>query len=195
MYHSTAQDTQCTERFMELSLLTHRAGQIPGGQILITYLDNEIRLLPDITFTCPTVITSLALGIDVRRETINCNQYPSVLLMQATYYQDYEDDDIYEHLLTEQTIYYTPDNVSTNGVYNYPLDPPISVNVGDILGIRAPNDGASAVRIYYMLIDGLGYKTYAFTFKQRGENWGIISEHLILVYPTAGKLCILVFCC
>ena len=61
-------------------------------------------------------------------------EYPSVILVrpmsaEANGYT----------LLTEQTIYYTTDNVSTNGVYNYPLDPPISVDVGDILGVRAPD--------------------------------------------------------
>ena len=181
MVLSIAQDTQCTERFMELSLLTYRAGQIPDGERLMTHLDNEIRLLPNITFTCPTVITSLALGIDVRRETGNHNQYPSVVLVRST-------DDIEGYrLLTEQTIYYTPDNVSTNGVYNYPLDPPISVNVGDILGIRAPGqEPGSAVRIYYELVSNLNYITI--TVKDQNIGNSISSEQLVLVYPIPGNM-------
>ena len=167
---------------MELSLLTYRAGQIPGGQILTTYLDNEIRLLPDITFTCSTVITSLALGIDVRSET-EYNQYPSVLLVQPTH-----DVNGYT-LLTEQTIYYTPDNVSTNGVYNYPLDPPISVNVSDILGVRAPRQGDSVVRIYYEYIANINYETQGFSITS-DLSWQLDSKYynqLVLVYPIAGK--------
>ena len=183
---SLAQDTQCTERFMELSLLTYRAGQIPDGEKLSTRrLRNEIRLLPDITFTCPTVITSLALGIDVRAG--NRNQYPSVLLVQPIY----DDGEIDGYtLLTEQTIYYTTDNVSTNGVYNYPLDPPISVGVGDILGIRAPRQGGSVVRIYYIRMPGLDYETIVAELSDDGdlEQMGNpISDQLVLVYPIAGK--------
>ena len=145
---------------MELSLLTYRAGQIPGGpgQIpggpglrLNTHLDNEIRLLPDITFTCPTVITSLALGIDVRREGTRRNQYPSVLRVRPRY-NETNNEVIGYTLLTEQTIYYTPDNVSTNGVYNYPLDPPISVNIGDILGARAPGQRDSMLLLVLPLL-------------------------------------------
>ena len=162
---------------MELSLLTYRAGQIPGGQILTTYLDNEIRLLPDITFTCPTVITSLALGIEVIRETANRNQYPSVLVVRPA-------SNGYT-LLTEQTIYYTPDNVSNNGVYNYPLDPPISVNVGDILGVRAPGQRESAVRIYYVVENGLDYETRKF-LNELSQEGIITSGDLVLVYPIAG---------
>ena len=162
---------------MELSLLTYRAGQIPDGERLRTHLDDEIRLLPDITFTCPTVITSLALGIDVRREKYDRNEYPSVLVVRltATGYT----------LLTEQTIYYTPDNVSTNGVYNYPLDPPISVNVGDTLGIRAPGDDESIVRIYYVFETGLDYET-KILIGGLNQPGSITSEHLVLLYPTAG---------
>ena len=181
MVLSIAQDTQCAERFMELSLLTYRAGQIPGGQILTTNLDNEIRLLPDITFTCPTVITSLALGIDVIRETANRNQYSSVLVVRPA-------SNGYT-LLTEQTIYYTPDNVSTNGVYNYPLDPPISVNVGDILGVRAPRQGDGVVRIYYQYIANINYETQGFSITS-DLSWQLSSKYnnqLVLVYPIAGK--------
>ena len=162
---------------MELSLLTYRAGQIPDGDRLRTRLDNEIRLLPDITFTCPTVITSLALGIDVRSNSF-ANRYPSVLVVRPA-------SNGYT-LLTEQTIYYTPNNVSTNGVYNYPLDPPILVNVGDILGIRAPNDGASAVRIYYTNENGLRYETR--TLDDFDEDGNTDFEELILVYPIVGMV-------
>ena len=168
---------------MELSLLTYRAGQIPGGEKLMTNLWQEIRLLLDITFTCPTVITSLALGIEVFREDNNRNQYPSVLVVRPA-------SNGYT-LLTEQTISYTPDNISTNGVHNYPLDPPISVNVGDILGVRAPRRRNSAVIIYYALENGLDYQTWIFINnlneldnKQLGYG---ITDNLVLAYPITGE--------
>ena len=179
---SIAQDTQCTERFMELSLLTYRAGQIPDGERQGTRLDDEIRLLPDITFTCPTVITSLALGINVRRDRDH-EQFPSILLVKPTYN---ESDVIGYTLLTEQTIYYTSDNFSTNGVYNYPLDPPISVNVSDILGIRAPRLGDTAVRIYYVSLPELGYITTVLDSNNL-DQVGSENNDLVLVYPIAGN--------
>ena len=169
---------------MELSLLAYRAGQIPGGPglRLNTCLDNEIRLLPDITFTCPTVITSLALGIDVRREGTRHNQYPSVLSVWPRY-NETNNEVIGYTLLTEQTIYYTPDNVITNGVYNYPLDPPISVNVGDILGIRVPRQRDSIIRIYYMSLPELGYITTELGGNILDQVGSEMLNDLVLVYP------------
>ena len=174
---------------MELSLLTYRAGQIPGGPglRLNTHLNNEIRLLPDITFTCPTVITSLALGIDVRREGTRRNQYPSVLRVRLRY-NETNNKVIGYTLLTEQTIYYTPDNVSTNGVYNYPLDPPISVNVGDILGVRAPRQRDSIIRIYYVSLPELGYITTRLDRNNLDQVGSETLNDLVLVYPIIGNI-------
>ena len=172
---------------MELSLLTYRAGQIhePDRLRLTTRLNSEIRLLPDITFTCPIVITSLALGIDVRRESSSRKQFPSILLVKPTYN---ESDVIGYTLLTEQTIYYTPDNFSTNGIYNHLLDPPISVNVGDILGVRAPKQIDSIVRIYYEDISDLGYETRTLPIDDFNNGQGnAYYQHLVLVYPIVGK--------
>ena len=174
---------------MELSLLTYRVGQIPGGPglRLNTRLNNEIRLLPDITFTCPTVITSLALGIDVRREGTRRNQYPSVLRVQLRY-NETNNKVIGYTLLTEQTIYYTPDNVSTNGVYNYPLDPPISVNVSDILGVRAPRQRDSIIRIYYVSLPELGYITTRLDRNNLDQVGSETLNDLVLVYPIIGNI-------
>ena len=185
-YVSVAQEQQCTERFMELSLLTHRAGQIPGGERLTTRISNQFRILSDITFTCPTVITSLVLGIDVRIKTDSRNQYPSVLLLRPT-------SNGYT-LLTEQTIFYGTNNISTNGVYNYPLDPPISVDDGNILGVRAPRHQDSVVRVYSETIMDLNYETRLISLSNNiSQTIGTQQlNRLVLVYPIVGKLIMMI---
>ena len=178
---------------MELSLLTHRAGQIPGGERMYTNLSNEIRLLPDITFTCPTVITSLALGIEVRDKNDIRNRYPSVLLARPIY--NSTKNTIGYTVEDEQAICYTPDNVSTNGMYNYPLDPPISVNVGDIVGVRAPMQEESVVLMYYDQMNRPDYITKKMGNSTDNENEEMMTEQLVmmmeqlvLLYPIVGEL-------
>ena len=167
----------CTERFMELSLLKYRAGQISSGvSSSIGVLDPQVRLLTDIEFTCPTVITNVLLGINVLTVTDTRNTYPSILLVRrlGTHYT----------VLAEQTIYYTTENVSTNGVYNYSLNHTISVNAGDILGIRV-NSHSEAVTIHYE--KGVTYHSQRILNLGNANIISSISDELVLVYPIAGK--------
>ena len=156
---------------MELSLLTHRAEQISGSSRSRTFLESEMRLLTDIVFKCPTIITNVLLGINVVFSTNNRNQYPSIILVR-------EIDGNYT-VLAEQTIYYTTENVSTNGVYNYSLNPPISVDIKDILGIRAPESSTAVVRVHY---DTGTYNTVSLNDITNTN----ITDQLVLVYPYEG---------
>uniref|UniRef100_A0A1X7SV14 CUB domain-containing protein n=1 Tax=Amphimedon queenslandica TaxID=400682 RepID=A0A1X7SV14_AMPQE len=180
---SLLKDTeQCTERFMELPLVTYRAQRI--GMNLPEYYagDNTLRVLEEYQFNCSsTNITSLILGINIREVSRSGTLYPSVQVFRPN-----------GSLVTgsERTIYYSTSNVSTSGVFEYPLNPPIPVMSGDLLAVSQPPLEASVVRIYY--ISELKFSS--------SQNISIgsstvnlndsIDTQLILVYPVTDGYCV-----
>ena len=166
---------------MDLSLLTHRAGQIRDSLPTLkeSHLANELRLLVDIEFTCPTTITNILLGANVLTVINSRNQYPSILLVRET-------SNRYT-VQAEQTIYYTTENISTNGVYNYSLNPPMSVSELDIIAIQAPEDSRAAVTIHYT--DAM-YNTVSMDPdpNDNGRDDIIYDNQLVLAYPIAGNI-------
>ena len=88
---------------------------------------------------------------------------------------------------SERTIYYSTSNVSTSGVYEYPLNPPIPVMSGDLLAISQPEEGDSVVRVYY--ISGISFHSSQQSFGSSNINLSIspTTNQLILVYPVTGK--------
>ena len=171
---------QCTERFMELPLVTYRAQRIGTMDLSEYYVgDNTLRVLQEYQFNCSsTNIASLILGVNTREATNNRNLYPSVQVFRPN-----------GSLVTgsERTIYYSTSNVSTSGVFKYPLNPPIPVMSGDLLVVSQPFLEASVVRIYY--INGFKFSS--------SQNFSIgssivnlndsVDNQLILVYPVTGK--------
>ena len=148
---------------MELSLLSRRAGQIPQTEEQVpssgAILPQNIIQLTGIQFTCPTVIRNVLLGINVLTKDNGRDQYPSIIVQRHNG-NEYD---------TEWTIYYTTENVSTSGVYNYSLNPPMSVDDGDILGVKIPHN--TVITIYTV----------------RPNNNGDNDDEVVLIYPLAGK--------
>ena len=172
---------QCTERFMELSLMTYRAQRIGTMNLPETFVgDNTLRVLQEYQFNCSsTNITSLILGINIREATNSRILFPSVQVFRPN-----------GSLVTgsERTIYYSTSNVSTSGVFEYPLNPPIPVMSGDLLAVSQPLLEASVVRVYY--ISGLSFNS----FQDILIGSSIVNlkdsptmNQLILVYPVTGK--------
>ena len=182
-------EQQCTERFMELELVTHRAQRIGIGANG-TRLSDTIRILEEYQFNCTsTNITSVILGIDVR--TVRASQpnrrdrFPSIQLWRpnpGSPGQYLVDTD------SERFIYYSTSNISTNGVFEYPLNPPISVNSGDLLAISQPTEGESVVRVYY--IDGINFQSHGESFgtTSTGLSGTLHTDQLVLVYPITGTI-------
>ena len=176
---------QCTERFMELPLVTYRAQRI--GMNLPEYYvgSNTLIVLQEYQFNCSsTNITSLILGINIRRATSSRNLYPSVQVFRPNGASNKYS------LVTgsERTIYYSISNVSTTGVFEYPLNPPIPVMSGDLLAVSQPLLEASAVRINY--VNGLKFSSSQNIFNGSSTvnlNDLPTSDELILVYPVTGK--------
>ena len=96
----------------------------------------------------------------------------------------------YYHVLgSERTIYYSTNNVSTNGVFEYPLDPPIPVQSGYILAISQPPQGNSIFRVYYIQ-NVVNFDNYIVPFGSIFANLSgsPITSDLVLVYPITGGL-------
>ena len=171
---------QCTEKFMELPLVTYgaqRIGIYPSQDFVSS---NTLRVLTEYQFNCSsTNITSLMLGINIREVSRSGTLYPSVQVFRPN-----------GSLVTgsERTIYYSTSNVSTSGVFEYPLNPPILVMSGDLLAVSQPEQANSAVRIRY--ITG-----FSFSSSQNiligssfvNLNGSSITNQLILVHPVTGK--------
>jgi hypothetical protein len=89
-------------------------------------------------------------------------------------------------------IYYSTSNVSTSGVFEYPLNPPITANSGDILAVSQPNDGNSIVKVFYIEESGIPFKSQALQLGTISHNLetSIINDELILVYPKTDVNCI-----
>ena len=179
-------EQQCTERFMELELVTYRAQQIGIGANGTT-LSDTIRILEEYQFNCTsTNITSVILGIDVRTVVSGSRyRFPSIQLLRpnpGSPGQYLVDTD------SERFIYYSTSNISTNGVFEYPLNPPISVNSGDLLAISQPTDGESVVRVYY--IDGINFQSREDSFGTTSTDLSgtLHTDQLVLVYPITGTI-------
>ena len=179
-------EQQCTERFMELELVTYRAQRIGIGASGTT-LSDTIRILEEYQFNCTsTNITSVILGIDVRTVVSGSHyRFPSIQLLRpnpGSPGQYLVDTD------SERFIYYSTSNISTNGVFEYPLNPPISVNSGHLLAISQPTEGESVVRVYY--IDGVNFQSREDSFGTTSTDLSgtLHTDQLVLVYPITGTI-------
>ena len=179
-------EQQCTERFMELELVTYRAQRIGIGASGTT-LSDTVRILEEYQFNCTsTNITSVILGIDVRTVVSGSRyRFPSIQIWRpnpGSPGQYLVDTD------SERFIYYSTSNISTNGVFKYPLNPPISVNSGDLLAVSQPTEGESVVRVYY--IDGINFQSRENSFgtTSTGLSGTLHTDQLVLVYPITGTI-------
>ena len=166
---------------MDLSLVTYRAKHGHVGNPLRLGL----RILQEYQFNCSsTNITSLILGIDVRIVTNSRTLFPSVQIFRPNGNVNQYD------LVTgsERTIYYSTSNVSTSGVYEYPLNPPIPVMSGDLLAVSQPEQANSIVRVYYINeISFTSSQTKPIRSKTVDLSSLQVTDELILVYPVTGK--------
>ena len=171
---------------MDFDLIKYRAKTVDISKKGYS-LSNEIRLLAEYQFNCSsTTITSVIVGGDLRTPNNNRQLFPSLQIWRRQYKRP---NRYYRVLETERTIYYSTNNVSTNGVFEYPLDPSIPVQSGDILAISQPPQGDSIFRVYY--IQGVvNFDSYVhLNFPYNADLSGSpITSDLILVYPITGEL-------
>ena len=149
--------------------------------------DNTLIVLQEYQFNCSsTNITSLVLGINIREVSRSGTLFPSVQVFRRN---GQGASNTYTLVTgSERTIYYSTSNVSTSGVFEYPLNPPIPVMSGDLLAVSQPLLDDSVVRVYY--ISGLSFNS----FQDQPIGSSIVNldnflttNQLILVYPVTGK--------
>ena len=153
-------------------------------------LNNEIIILKEYQFNCSSSITHVIVGGDLRRRNNNHQLFPSVQIWRSQGHNDKNRHNRYYRLPdSERTIYYSTNNVSTNGVFQYPLDPPISVQNGDILAISQPPEEYSIFRVHYIQ-DVINFDSYAVSFGSIAATLSDspINSDLVLVYPITGEL-------
>ena len=161
-------------------------GTSPTGTY--NHISNELRVLQEYRFNCSTTnITSLILGIDVRIRIKTRTLFPSVQVFRQNSMNFNQHD-----LVTgsERTIYYSTSNVSTSGVFEYPLNPPIPVMSGDLLAVSQPEQANSIVRVYY--INGTNFgSSKGFPIGSKTVNLLVnspsVTNQTFLVYPVTGK--------
>ena len=165
---------------MDLSLLQYRAMQIPGAQKVGNKLEETTRILRDIEFNCTTEITGVIFGAVLR---INRDLFPNIHIWRPAGNNTYR-------MVPEsvRVIYYSTNNVTTSGVFEYSFASPISVANGDLLGISQPSLSDSRLRVYY--INGMnGFVSYSVISSSTSENLASltpITNELVLVYPVTG---------
>ena len=148
---------------MQLDVLQRRAVKIPNATNSVNTLSNEFRLIPDMSFTCNGVLTSLLLGVDVRTVTSRRSRYPEVQIWRKT-------RNVYLRQGKEE-IQMAAGDFSPDGVLVYNLTSPIRFQSGDVLGVYQPRRSESVVRLYYNVIDtNKSNDSAPFTYRIRGEN-------------------------
>ena len=171
---------------MDFDLIKYRAKTV-GISKKGYNLDNEIRLLKEYQFNCsPTTITSVIVGGDLRTPNNNRMLFPSVQIWR----KETNRPNLY-YLLpdSERTIYYSTNNVSNNGVFEYPLEPHIPVQSGDILAVSQPPQENSTFKIYYIQ-DVVNFDSYVHLNSQTDAylSGSPNTSDLVLVYPITGEL-------
>ena len=170
---------------MSQSLVAYRAKNLRNSAVGSS-LTETVRVLQEYQFNCSSNITSLILGIDVRAG--------HRLLPSVQVFRKIGDSNQY-NLVTgsERAIYYSTSNVSTSGVFEYLLNPPIPVMSGDLLAVSQPSPAFSIVRIYYIdNVPGIRFSSSQYALIAFGTKNGIslnnslITHQLILVYPVTG---------
>ena len=145
-------NTCSTEGFMELSLLETKTGTNNNGQTTGLAESVETRwIITDNQFSTDcmsSTLTEVLVGVDIRTETGNRNQYPRIEIWRET-------GGHYRGPRLSSELVLSPDNFTTNGLYHITLSTPLNVREvsgpgtkGYRLGVYQPPDDRSVVRFY-----------------------------------------------
>ena len=164
---------QCTQGFMDYSLLVQKASQIENSEGKGSLSDKRLGVssfdtlyaMPNLRFMCSGNITGFLLGVDVRIDS-GRNKYLRVGLLNVLSSNWYSKVDG-----SFRNITLSADNFSTSGLIYYELSDPIKYDSNQILGVEQPDTRKSIVRLYYEDFQGQdihgfifgSYKTFVFT--------------------------------
>ena len=179
---------------MQLDLLKKRAEKITNGNTVSgNKLDNELRVVPGLSFTCSGTITSLLLGVDMRTVDGNRVEYPEMQIWREG--RRIVVGDVYNRQ-SRTDIALTAGNSSPDGVLQYNLTTPIPFQSGDIFGVYQPPESDSVVRLFY--VDDSSAPVAAFRdnnarFNFISQSGSTISNQYVLILPITGIIIPLIF--
>ena len=139
---------------MDLNLLKRRAEKIPNAGVSSNFLNLDFRIVTGMSFNCSGSLTGLLLGVDVRPGG-GRDQYPEVQIWRrAGTISNY-------NRRGTQDITLAAGDFSPDGVLQYNLNPALSFQSGDVLGVWQPSTGSSVVRLFHDGQNGgpLSYET------------------------------------
>ena len=141
---------------MDLNLLKKRAEKIPNAGVSSNFLNLDFRIVTGTSFNCSGSLTGLLLGVDVRPGG-GRNAYPEVQIWRrraAGTISNYNRQ-------ARQDIRLAAGDFSPDGVLQYNLNPALSFQSGDVLGVWQPSSGSSVVRLFHDGQNGgpLSYET------------------------------------
>ena len=189
LLNGTVQSNDCsTEGFMELSLLEAKTATNNNGQTTAGLAESvETRWIiteEDKQFSdnCSGfTLTEVLVGVDIRTETGNRNQYPRIEIWEQI--KRYYIDPVSIELIL------SPYNFTTNGLYRYALPTPLNFRTkfrGYRLGVRQPRDDRSVVRFYK--VNGTGQigrvaENDDFIRKDPEDGQIVLQNSSILIHP------------
>ena len=176
--------TACTRGFIQSALLQKRAEKIASINTIpaMNLLNNGLRVFNgDYRFTCSGVLTSLLLGVDVRRVTKNRNRYPEVQVWRIN-------AGLTPTRVARQKIRLTAGDFSPDGVLRYNLTPSIPFRNGDSLAVYQPLAFSSVVRLFFAKDPNASSSNFSsgdiIRLLQTAEG---VANQRILLSPITGK--------
>ena len=132
---------QCLENFPSLNDIKTKANFVTK----LTSRDNELRLFPNIRFTCSGFVTKWTVGAK-RMTGEEHNKRPQLLVWRPLGKGRY----VRIHSTTLIS------NGASKGmnIYNYYPNPPVSVQYGDFLGVFQPEKNNSELVVFYQQYNG-----------------------------------------
>ena len=139
-------------------------------------------IMPSLEFTCSGTITGFLLGVDVRTETADRVEYPTIWLWNktnGTSYTRVADSSV--------KIILGPSNFSTDGVYQFSLTTPLQFTANQVLGIYQPHEDDSVVRFYYQNYNGQDIYETGEDDEYTLDNGNIQTNRRPIIYPETSK--------
>ena len=132
---------QCLENFPSLDDIKSNASFVTK----LTSRDNELRLFPDIRFTCSGFVTKWTVGAK-RMTGEGHNKRPQLLVWRPLGKGRY----VQVH---STTLFSNGISTRTN-IYDYYPNPPVNVQYGDFLGVFQPEKNNSELVVFYQQYNG-----------------------------------------
>ena len=173
---------------MDYDLLVQKANQISidifgEGDLSDNRLGSDTDwIMPSLEFTCSGTITGFLLGVDVRTEIADRDEYPTIWLWNKT------NETTYTRVADSSVkIILGPSNFSTDGVYQFSLTTPLQFTANQVLGIYQPHEDDGVVRFYYQNYNGQDIYETGADDEYTLHNGSIQTNRRPIIYPETSK--------